>query len=133
MVHEVRDSSEELWMGNNPKWRYKEDAAVLHQCTNQETDNTISPIGLAFGRCEKGVFFHRNVEQILTRTYEENQKHDLLDRKQERQEDNKGYNVGHRELYQKQEFLDKKQKSSEDTTEYYAEIMGKSIHSRKQN
>ena len=109
---------------------------MLQSCINVPTRRQIipfPPLDQHLEDVKKEFFFHRNVEQILTRKYEENQNHDLLDRKQERQEDNKGYNVGHRELYQKQEFFDKKQKSSEDTTEYYAEIMGKSIHSRKQN
>ena len=46
----------------------------------------------------------------------------IIRQKQEKEEDNKGYNTGQRELCQKQEFLDRKQESSEDTKEYYAEI-----------
>ena len=53
--------------------------------------------------------------------YEEGGKQESLEKKQEKEQDIKGYNTSQRELSQKQEFLDRKQEISEDTREYYAE------------
>ena len=49
--------------------------------------------GLAFERCETGVFFYRNVKRFLQEKYEEGRKQEYLDKMK---------------LHQKQEFLDRK-------------------------
>ena len=62
---------------------------MLQSCINVPTRRHIIPFfphRISIRKMWNRSFFHRNVEQILTRKYEENQKHELLDRKQERQE-----------------------------------------------
>ncbi len=70
-------------IGNDPKLRYKKDAAVLHQGTSQERDSTV------FSHRIRS-FFYRNVEKILTRKIWDYRNQEILDKKQEKEEDNKG-------------------------------------------
>ena len=50
----------------NPKWRYKENAAVLHHVTSQEKDNTVYSHMISIEKMRNRSFLFRNFEQILT-------------------------------------------------------------------
>ena len=79
-----------------------------------------SKMGVAFERCEAGVFFAEMMKRFLQQKYVPSQGQEYLDKIQRKEEVTRRAHMDKMKLYRKQEYLDRKQKSGGNTRKYYA-------------
>ena len=77
-------------------------------------------MGVAFERCEAGVFFAEMMKRFLQQKYDASQGQEYLDKIQRKEEVTRRAHTEKMKLYRKQEYLDRKQKSGGNTKTYYA-------------